>query len=146
MKKENCAANAPYISPCHCSMLRQASRALTGYYDRALEPSGLRVTQYSLLNRLRRHGPVSMNELSGLMQLDRTTLIRNLNPLVKRELVEISAAVRAHQVAVTEKGLAEMAKALPLWDGAQNEVEKLFTAAELESLREYLARLCVLHS
>ena len=56
--------------------MRRASRAITQFYDKFLMPSGLKVTQYSLLNHLKRLGPLTMNELSQAIRLERTTLMR----------------------------------------------------------------------
>lgn len=65
---------------CDCTNMRRASRTLTQFCDKPLEPSSLKVTQYSLLDHLNRLGPLTMNELSQAIRLERTTLVRNLKP------------------------------------------------------------------
>ena len=46
------------LSPCVCSTLRMVSRAVTQLYDDILRPSGLRVTQFSILATIARSGRV----------------------------------------------------------------------------------------
>ena len=74
----------PEVQPagCYCTTIRKAARSLTKGYDKALEGTGLRVTQYALLNNIRRLEPVSFQDLSAAIALERTTLIRNLNLLI----------------------------------------------------------------
>ena len=38
--------------PCHCTTLRYAAQTLTEVYDQVLAPSGLKVTQYMLLESI----------------------------------------------------------------------------------------------
>ena len=57
---------------CNCLALRQAARHVTQIYDSYLSSEGLRTTQYSILAKLNRLGPLSINELAKLMVMDRT--------------------------------------------------------------------------
>src|SRR5438105_7879084 len=93
-------------APCACGRLRRASRALTQLYDDAMAPSGLRVTQYSLLSVLARNGALRISELAARQLLDRTALSRNLDPLIERGLVAVTAGrdARTREVALTVKG------------------------------------------
>ena len=75
--------------PCACITLRRAARAVTAAYDAALAPSGLRVTQFSVLRKLARLGPLPVTRLATGAALDRSTMGRNLNPLERRGLVRI---------------------------------------------------------
>ena len=54
-------------SVCNCLAVRQAARHVTQLYDRHLAHVGLRATQYSILARLSRLGPLSINELASAM-------------------------------------------------------------------------------
>ena len=57
---------------CNCFALRSAARHVTQLYDQFLAPSGLRATQFSILAKLRRLGPLTINELAKNMVTDRT--------------------------------------------------------------------------
>jgi len=61
---------------CNCLALRQAARHVSQIYDAHLALVGLRTTQYSILAKLKRLGPLSINELANSMVMDRTTLGR----------------------------------------------------------------------
>ena len=121
-------------SKCHCTNMRRAARAITRYYDKVLEPSGLKITQYSLLNHLKRLGPLTMNELSKAIRLERTTLVRNLKPLENMGLVSIQGekASKARQVQLTERGLKQLEMAISHWNQAQQDLKDLFPEEEFK--------------
>ena len=75
--------------PCLCGALRQASRAVSRLYDEELRGVGLRTTQYSLLQLLRRSGEVRQRDLADLTMHEETTLTRNLRPLVDAKWVAV---------------------------------------------------------
>lgn len=130
-------------SICHCTNMRRSSRALTQFYDQLLEPSGLKVTQYSLLNHVKRLGPLTMNELSNAIRLERTTLVRNLKPLEKMGLVSISVekTSKIRQVHLTEKGIQSLEMALPYWKQAQQYLKELLTEEEIGIFMGVLQKL-----
>src|SRR5207244_11558938 len=66
---------------CACWRLRQASRAVTRHYERALRRRGLRATQFSLLALLTQTGPLTVSELAAMLGVERTTLTSNLRTL-----------------------------------------------------------------
>ncbi len=106
---------------CTCFGLRKAARAVTQMYDQALKPTGLRTTQFSLLSVIEGVGPRGMAELAEKLVMDRTTLTRNLKPLLDQGFLESVAGAdrRRHPVAITAKGRAALARALPYWREAQ---------------------------
>ena len=106
---------------CTCFRLRRASRRVTQYYDRFLEPSGLKVTQYSLLGNIRTHEQISITELAEALGMDRTTLTRNLKPLLDQGLVTVSEGAdrRTRAIEVTPEGDAAFKRAVPRWKEAQ---------------------------
>ena len=130
-------------SPCSCTNLRRASRALTLLYDKLLAPSGLKVTQYSLLRHLHHLGPVTMNEFSRSVRLERTTLVRNLKPLEQAGLIRISptSASQANQVCITDAGIQALEVALPYWQKAQRSTKELLTEEEFLVFRGALQKI-----
>src|SRR5262249_30672121 len=72
------------VSPCVCRALRMVSRAVTQLYDDILRPSGLRVTQFSILATIARRGEANLRHLERALAIDQTTLTRSVN-LLKRE-------------------------------------------------------------
>lgn len=125
---------------CNCHALRQATRHVTQLYDRALAPSGLRATQYSLLLEVSRHGPISLIPLADILVMDRATLGHNLRPLEAAGYLEISIGRdrRSREVSLTDAGQHIMEKARPLWQKAQNVFEAKIGAAQSARLRRTL--------
>jgi len=109
---------------CSAARLRRASRALSRLYDEILEPSGLRGTQFSVLVALSLTGGAPLLRLAEELGLDRTTMTRNLAPLERDGLV-VSAPgpdKRVRLIQLTDAGRRTLAKALPLWEKAQQQV------------------------
>jgi DNA-binding MarR family transcriptional regulator len=111
----------PMESPCVCATLRMATRAVARVYDQALEPFGLRTTQYSILARLDAEGPSPVGRLAARLAMDRTTLAREAQPLVRMGLVEQTRGADRRQrvISLTPAGRSRLASALPAWKDAQ---------------------------
>jgi DNA-binding MarR family transcriptional regulator len=109
------------VTLCTCGNLRTTARVITQLYDEFLQPSGLLVTQFKLLGALAMHGSIALSPLAEQLALDPTTLARNLKPLEREGLVDISVGEdrRTRMVRMTERGQDALAKALPLWEAAQ---------------------------
>jgi DNA-binding MarR family transcriptional regulator len=118
------SAVEPVESPCVCATLRMATRAVARVYDRALEPHGLRTTQYSILARLEVEAPAGVGHLAARLAMDRTTLAREAAPLVRAGLVaeEPGADRRRRVLTLTPEGLARLESARPAWREAQRRV------------------------
>ena len=106
-------------------------------YDGHLAPTGLRTTQYSLLNVLGSDGPRSVVGLAKRMGMDRTTLGRNLRPLEREGLVSIQVDLldrRGRTLTITERGRAKLVEARTCWSAAQAAFEARYGAAETHDL------------
>jgi len=127
---------------CICAALRQAAQATSEFYDKVLEPSGLKVTMYRLLIRAARAGRPNISELSRIVGLDRSTLGRNLRVLERQNLIRFEGATdeRARVVVLTPEGEAALAKARPLWANAQETMHHLL-GEQTDSLLDQLAKL-----
>jgi DNA-binding MarR family transcriptional regulator len=115
---------------CYCSSLRQASRYVTSFYDQMLSGSGLRVTQFAILSRLRGQ-PTTVTQLAQGMVMDRTTLARNLQPLVREQLVTIRPSEhdrRERMIELTASGRDKVEAILPAWRRAQALFDQQFGA------------------
>ncbi len=107
---------------CACSAARRKSRELTRFYERMMRGSGLRAPQFSLLATLIQTGPIPATRLADFLGLERTTLTRNLRPLLRDGLVVIEEGAdrRVHEVAITAKGQEAARRAFPAWRKAQD--------------------------
>ncbi len=131
---------------CACGNLRRATRALTQYYDDALRPSGVLITQFSVLMNVARSGPLALTQLADLMVMDRTTLTRNLQPLQKEGWLEVKPGQdqRTRVVGLTEQGESALLKAMPYWEQAQERITDRFGQDRLSLLLKELAVLTTL--
>ena len=133
----------PAATPCLCSALRQATRAVSRLYDEELRGVGLRTTQYSLLQRLRRAGEVRQRDLGGLTSLDETTLTRNLRPLIDAGWVAIRPGEdrREKLIRLTDAGAAKLREARPAWERAQERLRSRLPKGTWASLMDLLPEL-----
>jgi DNA-binding MarR family transcriptional regulator len=114
-----------------------ASRVITRHYDRALAPVGLSTSAYSILSRTSSEGPLPLGALAARLAMDRTTLSRELTPLLDAGLLTAatdSGDRRRRVVEVTRKGAALVERARPLWAQAQKEVAGDFGVARTKEL------------
>ena len=72
-----------YNTFCNCISLRKASNNLTKIYDSALAKVDLKITQFSTLRNVQKLGKTNISDLSYLLELDRTTVLRNIEKLIK---------------------------------------------------------------
>ena len=132
------AALTPEV--CNCLAVRSAARHVSQFYDQVLAPTGLRTTQFSILAKLKRKGPVTINRLAEDMVMDRTTLGRNIQPLERDGLIRIEPAPsdrRAKELHLTKAGEKRRQAGLKAWAKAQARFEASFgtkRAAELRML------------
>lgn len=111
---------------CACFKVRQASRLITKAYDEAMRPLGLKATQFTMLTAAAlSDGRVSLTDLAEKLGMDRSTFSRNLGPLEREGLVELcdDGFGRARAVRLTEAGKERYAEAVPLWQGAQDDLK-----------------------
>ena len=126
---------------CNCLALRQAARHVTQFYDQFLAPTGLRATQYSILARLSRHGAMTINALAAALVMDRTTLGRNIKPLMRDGLIAVRPGKtdrRSKALSLTEAGAARFRAARKGWHEAQAGFETAFGAGRARELRALL--------
>jgi DNA-binding MarR family transcriptional regulator len=126
---------------CNCFALRAAARHVTQLYDQLLAPSGLRTTQFAMLARLQRQGPLTINALAKAMVMDRTTLGRNMLPLARDGLLRIAPTAadrRAKELHLTSAGERRLEAARRGWVRAQERFETVFGAERATDLRALL--------
>jgi DNA-binding MarR family transcriptional regulator len=128
---------------CICIDMRKASRKLTAHYDAALAPTGINIAQFSLLRKLRRRGPLSLTALAELVELDRSTLGRNVRVLEKMGLVELGPGEdqRESVAALTSSGRTTLSAGDPLWDRAQADIAEKIGANGVAQLQALLGAL-----
>jgi DNA-binding MarR family transcriptional regulator len=129
-------------SECFVGAARKASRRLTQFYDDALEPCGLRSTQYSILAELTRFGsPPTLAELASALVSDRSAVGHNLKPLTRDGYIALEPGAkdrRERRIVLTARGQSKHSEAWPLWQAAQNQFIAVHGREYSESLRTAL--------
>jgi DNA-binding MarR family transcriptional regulator len=120
--------------------LRQASRLITRHYEAYVAPTGLKNTQYSLLSHVVKLGPIRAGDLAAAMQLDASTLTRNLQPLLQQGWVAVSTGedARSRIVEATEAGRALRQHAQRAWKQAQLALNGRLGEARVAALHDLL--------
>ncbi len=133
---------------CACFNLRKASRTITQLFDRAMQPAGLRGTQFSILTVLTFKGPITVTKLSENLLMDRTTLTRNLRPLEQQRLIKVTAGedLRTRTVEITKSGLKMLNKNFPQWEETQNMIINKLGTKRFKSLIRDLTEISSLFS
>jgi DNA-binding MarR family transcriptional regulator len=135
------ASTGPSFQDCNCLAIRQAARHVTQFYDQLFAPVGLRATQFAILSRLKRDGPMTINALAAALVMDRTTLGRNILPLQRDGLVAVGPGKsdrRRKELRLTDAGAARFGGALKAWREAQARFETAFGAKRAKELRALL--------
>ncbi len=109
---------------CTCATLRKAARTVTQVFDSALQETGLKAGQLSLLATLANQGEMPVTVLAEVLVVDRTTLTRNLKPLVRDGLVKTleEEDQRVRMVGLTNAGMKRFEEAYPLWVEVQSKL------------------------
>lgn len=121
---------------CSCFAVRRLARRITRFYDRHLAEEGLRTTQYSLLSHLRGREGLAMRELAARLDMDRSTLNRNVRPLIAAGWIiqRAGADPRVAVLELTDAGRRKQAAARARWAEAQAGFEASLGAAAVARL------------
>lgn len=121
---------------CACLNVRQAARAVTAFYDKMLEPAGVRTTQFAVLAMIRLAGAAPLSTLAQALGLDPSTLSRTMQPLIDRGLVQVETGddQRVREAVLTAAGHKTTAAAFEHWAEAQNRVAELLGGERFERM------------
>lgn len=123
--------------------LRRAARAITRHYDEHLAASGLTIARYSLLSTVAMLGEPPLSRLGRDLAMERTTLLRNLKPLVDEGLVAVgpARAGRAKVARLTARGDKALERARPYWRAAQRALSERVGGEDVERVLAVAAAL-----
>jgi DNA-binding MarR family transcriptional regulator len=135
------ASPRPRFQDCNCLAIRQAARHVSQFYDQLFQPVGLRATQFAILSRLNREGPMTINALAAALVMDRTTLGRNILPLQRDGLIEVVASPvdrRRRELRLSEAGAEKYRQASERWAVAQTRFDEVYGGDRAATLRGLL--------
>ncbi len=122
--------------PCLCASFRRSARALTQHYEAALRPSGLRATQFTVLQALSLAGEVSQGQLGRILAMDSTTLTRTLEIMARRGWIATRPGTdrREKRVRLAKAGEAQLQRALPYWEKVQASLRRRLGSERWDNL------------
>ena len=128
---------------CHVARIRMLNREVTGIYDDALRPLGVKVSQTNVLTAIAKLQPVSPGMIGKLLRIEKSTLSRNLDRLRARGWLRVLSGddERSHRLEITAKGRRLLEKALPLWKRAQKDAEDLLGKRTVQALNDTADRM-----
>ena len=123
MKEKNTFKYRQLLS-CKCLKMRMASRIATQFYDKKLKPIKIKITQFTILSIIASNNNKTISSLSSELLMDRTTLTRSLDILIKQKLIKNirSTDARERIVQLTTQGHVVLDQAIPLWKEAEEEI------------------------
>jgi len=136
MVKEECA--------CIAGRLRLLNRVVTSIYDDALRPTGMTICQMTMLTVIGQSGVTTSSEVSACLQVEKSTLSRNLNRMRKQGWLEADGDVRGvrRELKLTPKGKAMLEKGKPHWLAAQEKAVALLGERGVEDLVRLTEFVC----
>ena len=128
---------------CLCIDLRTAAQKLTQVYDEAMAPSGISVTQFSLLHLIQTMDNPTLSALADASELERSTLGRNIKVLERMELVitRVGTDARSKTICLSRKGTNAFKRAAPLWYSVQSELNERLGLSGRARLADMLGSL-----
>jgi DNA-binding MarR family transcriptional regulator len=120
------AALLELAQTCACSYTRRAARIITQFYDTFLQPSGLLMTQYTVLVVIALSKQDTVMHLAENLVMDRSALARALKPLEEKGLIMVEPGTdrRTRWVRLTEQGRKALNQTYPYWRAAQQQLVK----------------------
>jgi MarR family transcriptional regulator, organic hydroperoxide resistance regulator len=125
-------------------VIRKAGRIATRNYDKFLKPSGLKITQLSMLVNIARNPGTTVSELAELLSMDQTTVSRNLRVLEKLRYIRFEGEMADHRlkkIQISDLGVSKRNEALPLWEQAQLEMQRVLGRENIEVMIKSIKKL-----
>ena len=120
--------------------LRQLGRMVTRHYDKYMSVAGLKNTQYALLSHIVNLGPIRPSDLARRMQMDASTLTRNLQPMAAQGWLTVGAGNNARDrlVEASSTGLAIRIEGQRVWKEAQLALNQRLGTERVAALHDLL--------
>ena len=125
-------------SECLAIRVRTLNRVVTGLYDRALQPLGVKTSQANILVSLSLLGQATSAKIGQVMSMEKSTVSRNLDRMRKNGWIAVANSDHgvSQDIVVTPKGRELMAAAQAGWQRAQKEANTLLGAEGVAAVRK----------
>ncbi len=133
-----------YNTSCNCISLRKASNNLTKVYDSALAKVGIKITQFSTLRNIQKLSKTNISDLSYLLELDRTTVLRSIEKLIKMNLVtyKYEQDNKNKIIQLTTAGKNKLRKAIIIWEETDQKYIKTLGIKNYKEIDTLITKIC----
>jgi DNA-binding MarR family transcriptional regulator len=130
--------NLPAL-PCLCSSFRRTARALSQVYEEAMRPTGLRITQFTILQTLARTGEVKQGRLGEILAMDSTSLTRTLRIMLQQGWIAERRGEdqRERWLKLSKAGEAKLKFATASWEKVQARLQAKLGESGWKSLMQW---------
>jgi DNA-binding MarR family transcriptional regulator len=128
---------------CLAGRARRLSRVITSLYDQALQPYGLKLNQVTIMVIILKLGEVSPKQVGAYLQMEKSTVSRNLDRMQKNGWVEVvdNSEGAGQIVRVTALGKQLLSDAYGHWKMAQKKALDLVGEEGAKALRALADRV-----
>ena len=133
-----------YNTLCNCISLRKASNNLTKIYNSALIKVDLKITQFSTLKNIQKLGKTNIKDLSSELELDRTTVLRNIEKLIEMDLVSYKYENddKNKIIQLTTVGKSKLREAIIIWEETQHKYIKALGIKNYKEINTLITKIC----
>jgi DNA-binding MarR family transcriptional regulator len=129
-------------SICACASLRRASRAICHLYDVVLSPTGLKVTQFVILDAIYQAGEIAHCDLARQLVASEETLSRRLASARAAGWLNMSMGSRSRRLySMSDAGRALLESAMPYWERAQERIGRELGETDWQNLGAFAERV-----
>ncbi len=113
------------LQKCSCFNLRTMARDLTNDYNKSLKNKKITATQIPILAILNIYEQLETKKISKLLNLEISTIRRNLITLKKKRLVKIiKRNTNGNILSLTSNGFLKLKESLPVWRESNKNARK----------------------
>jgi len=128
MKNDTLTSTVDTIaSECLAVRTRLLNRTVTNIFDEALRPLKVKVSQLNVLVVVTKRGPVSPGDVARRLNMEKSTLSRNVERMRTRGWLKVSEGDTGRQqiLEIAPAGRKLIEKSLPYWKQAQAQTEAM---------------------
>ncbi len=132
-------------SGCIGARLRVINRVVTGVYDDAIRPFGMKISQVNILVVASKLETATPSQIGAILKMDRSTISRNVERMKGKGWFKAIAAKdgRSHLLKVTAKGAKALKNILPAWRKAQKKTLKILGEKSASAIFERVANIMI---
>ena len=122
---------------CIGSRMRSVSRKIDAIYRKHLSHSGVTANQLSIMMALYKTGDTEQNEIARFLNLEKSSLSRNLVRLLDSNYVQKHGPINRPVIGLTQEGKHKVDELAPHWEKAMDEVLSVLNLKNLTAFQQF---------